>query len=386
MQSIMCQVGFRILVVLVANLFVSYGANSAPRLSFLGSTNAQASLNLEGETKASYVLFSSANLIDWEPCQTNYSPRSQRLLNFSAPNAFSYYRAMRLPMPLFSFAIAARDKIDLNGNNISVDSFDSSDPLYSTTNGMYSVTKRHDLGDVAGSITNSISVGNCEIWGQAYVPPGGYLTLGGLGSIGSAAWLQAGCKGIENGCFWDDLVMDLPDIAPPFSGSYFVPGLGTNYDGTFYKYLLVDGGNYELNGALLLSGSDTMLVKSNVNATLYVTGDIELSGNAQIVMERGASLQLFVGGPVANLNGNGVMNLTGNATNFVYFGLPSNTSISLGVNALFTGAVYAPNATLVLNGPILSDICGSLVVRTLQLNGRFYIHYDEALLHSAYTR
>src|SRR5262249_16231185 len=65
----------------------------------------------------------------------------------------------------FSGALIARNGIDLSGNNVTTDSFDSSDPAKST-NGQYDPLKyQGDKGDIATdlAITDSINSGNANI-------------------------------------------------------------------------------------------------------------------------------------------------------------------------------------------------------------------------------
>jgi hypothetical protein len=85
--------------------------------------------------------------------------------------------------------------------------------------------------------------------------------------------------------------------------------------------------------------------------------------------------------------GNGVWNEGGNATNFMYYGLPGNTDIKLAGNASFTGTIYAPEANLSLNGGgnDTTDFIGASVTATATLDGHFNFHYDESLSKSGPT-
>src|SRR5207249_4798275 len=89
---------------------------------------------------------------------------------------------------------------------------------------------------------------------------------------------------------------------------------------------------------------------------------------------------LYVAGPVANVNGGGVNN-HGWATNFIYYGLPSNSGVNFQANGDFTGAIYAPNAVLGMNGggTTVQDFVGACVVRSVNVVGHYQFHYDEAL-------
>jgi hypothetical protein len=128
-----------------------------------------------------------------------------------------------------------------------------------------------------------------------------------------------------------------------------------------------------------MNSSQKMLVTGN--AVLYVSGNVSLSGNASITIAPGASLKLYVAGASASLGGNGVVNVAGNATNFFYYGLPNNTSLSFRGNGTFKGVIYAPNANFTLNGSGSGsdDFIGASITKTVTMNGHFHFHYDEAL-------
>jgi hypothetical protein len=65
----------------------------------------------------------------------------------------------------------------------------------------------------------------------------------------------------------------------------------------------------------------------------------------------------------------------------LYYGLPSNKNLDLPSNGDFTGAIYAPSATLKLNGggSAALNFCGACVMREIAVNGHYKFHYDESL-------
>jgi hypothetical protein len=130
--------------------------------------------------------------------------------------------------------------------------------------------------------------------------------------------------------------------------------------------------------SISMSGQDQMLVRGD--AVLYLTGDFSTSGQAQIVVVPGGSLKLYMGGNLS-ISGNGILNLTQDATKFAVYGLPSNTSISISGNAAFTGTIYAPNASLSLDGSgtTVYDCIGAVVANSAYFHGHFHFHYDEML-------
>lgn len=278
---------------------------------------------------------------------------------------------------LFAKGMVAKGVIDLRGNNIQTDSFDSTDSNYST-GGKYDAAKARDHGDVAtnSGLINSLNVGNAEIYGHASTGPGGSISVGSNGGVGSKAWLDAGNHGIQSGYSSDDMNVAFPDVKVPFSGGSSGVS-GGNVGGTSYKYV-VGSGNFEMTD-LSMSGNQEMIITGN--AVLYVHGDISLSGNARIIIQNGASLKLYAGGANASLGGNGVFNSNANALSFSFYGLPTNTSLSFGGNAAFTGLIYAPSADFTLGGGGSGtyDFVGSSVTKTVTMNGHFHFHYDEAL-------
>jgi hypothetical protein len=73
----------------------------------------------------------------------------------------------------------------------------------------------------------------------------------------------------------------------------------------------------------------------------------------------------------------------GYAANLSYWGSTNNTRINLSGNCSFTGTIYAPQAAIRLSGGGGSDydIVGSIVASSVDINGHFKFHFDEALLH-----
>ncbi len=278
---------------------------------------------------------------------------------------------------IFTKGMVAKGQIDLAGNNISADSFDSSNPLYNT-GGKYDPAKRKYGGDIAtnSGLTNSLNVGNADIMGKVSTGPGGSISIGPTGQVGDRDWFLNNNRGIQPGWSTDDMNVDFPSITTAPSGG--VPPTSGSVGTSSYEYLLPTG-TYEMAG-INLTGSKTMRITGTV--VLYVTGDINISGSAAIEIAPGASLVLYAAGATTTIGGNGVLNETTSALNFQYWGMPSNTKIDLGGNASFIGTIYAPEADLLLNGGGKSgaiDFTGASITKTSTLMGHFSFHYDEVL-------
>jgi hypothetical protein len=277
-----------------------------------------------------------------------------------------------------------KQSYNANGYNVGTDSFNS-------TNGAYNPATAGSNGDIVTLSTapGSIVIGNGKIQGTVHTPPGGIegvtATIGANGSVGDAGWVDGGSTGFQSGHFKDDFIQsDFPDVTLPNVPAWFTPAGGVAPDGLFYDNLLPSG-NYKLSaltGSVYVGGSNTVL---------YVTDNINISGGSakkgaaapQIHIAPGASLTLYMGGATTSISGSGLVNDSGLAKNFQYYGLPSNTAINITGNGAFYGTIYAPQANFNLKGSgktSIDDFTGASITKTTTMTGNFNFHYDESLI------
>jgi len=279
-------------------------------------------------------------------------------------------------------AVVSKGAISLSGNNVTIDSFNSTDPTAST-NGKWDPLKARDKGNVItmahdgltsnGKPLYALDIGDADIKGHVSVIPGATVNLTSGGSVGDLSWVNAGTQGIEAGWSATDANVGIDDVKPPFSGGYSTPVL-TSGNKVPYNYVLDQSVNYQLSklsGRVLVTG----------NATLWVTDDVSIGSGDFIEIAAGASLKLYVSAPSASIAGQGVINDGGSANGFQYFGLPTNTSIDYKGNSAFYGIIYAPEAALKLGGGGTTDMdyTGSMTVASLAMNGHYHIHWDEGV-------
>ena len=298
---------------------------------------------------------------------------SRGVLRAPEQTNYSIYRSVRVAVtnePLFSSAMEALESIDMGGNSIRVDSYDSRDPKYSTPNGGYNPNAFKDNGDVVsyGGLLNSLNIGNANIYGRVITGPEGSLTVGANGVVGSVEWHNEN-SGIQPGWSRQTMLPDYPPIVAPAGGS---PAVGGTVDNVKYQYVL-GSGNFEV-GAV----TDSVLVTGH--AVLTVNNTFSLSGQSQILIQPGASLKLYVKAPDVSIGGNGIVNENADASTLMYFGLPSNRDIKIAGNGALRGVIYAPDALLTLSGGgnNVLDFMGATITRAVKVNGHYNFHYDEA--------
>lgn len=274
---------------------------------------------------------------------------------------------------LFPGAIIAKENIDFKGNNIRVDSYDSSITNYSIWNaglgyGTYDAGIARANGDVAtdASVVGAISVGQANIYGHLDTGPGGTATIGNNGYVGPLP--QSG-SGIQTGWAKDDMNVVFPDVVMPWgAGSWqLVPSSG----------VISSSGNYlsfGISGNLTINASDV---------TIYCAGNISMSGTSALTITTNADdVVIYLAGSSFSQSGNATINnQTKNPHKLGIYGLPSLKSISLNGNAAYTGTIYAPQADFSFGGGGNNtyDFVGSVVIKSFTMNGKCQFHYDESL-------
>jgi hypothetical protein len=261
--------------------------------------------------------------------------------------------------PIIS-GLVARSDVGMNGNNVLIDSYDSRDPAKST-NGQYDPAKAGDKADVvclkAGG--NTFDIGNGNIWGHAIVPPGGVVSTGPNGAVGSVAWHRGGNKKIQPGWVRTDVNRTLAPVTLPFATGV-APHSGT-VEGKAYNHIF-DGGNFQM------ADLDKKVIVT-ASSSVYVTSDIQCS---HLVIKSNATFKIYCAASSAHFTQ--VDNENGSGPTLMLYGLPTLTSIHLGNK--WGGGVYAPNANFSVAGN--ADLCGALVANSISLKGNSAFHYDEA--------
>jgi hypothetical protein len=349
-------------------------------LAHINHLNTASNLAINGWTESSGA-FHKPRHLNGGRCEimisTSYPPIITASAKLPAPmNAGEVVRSVRVATKVgrvFPYAILSKSRVALGGSG-RVDSFNSTNILEST-NGQYSVALATDRATVASLTRNAtdFSVGNVDIFGFVATGPGASVYVGPNGVVGSTNFalnpLNSGK--IEAGHIRNDFNVYVPDgaLPPDFSPLpiALLPLPGTN------TYVAANG-DYSA-GNISMGSGEVFLITGR--ARILVTGKVNLTGDAAIILTTNATVEWYQRGDTVNMGGRGVVNGRGFAKDFQLIGLRTCTSISYGGSFQFIGTVYAPSATVTLEGS--ADAYGALVGNSIELKGGMGLHYDESL-------
>jgi hypothetical protein len=274
------------------------------------------------------------------------------------------------PVSSFDQAIMSVGVVDLTNQNIVVDSYDSSDPTKST-NGLYDPAKRQENGDIATD-GQLIEAGNAQIFGDVATNAG---TVSGAANI----------TGVERTDFYQE---PIPVGAPSWSA---INSLVTSVTDSIAITAAATQGSAASRFVLSqisLSGNKTLTIAGNPLGTqtyveIYVTGDINVNGIGQIVVQPGVTATIYFAGNV-DISGNGVLNSNNQPGDLMLYGIqpPTGTTkhVNIGGNSQITASVYAPGHDVTINGGGTNGhVYGSMVGKTVTMTGVSNLHYDEQL-------
>jgi cytoskeletal protein CcmA (bactofilin family) len=236
----------------------------------------------------------------------------------------------------------------LNGN-VTVDSYNSDNGLPGTGNS----THNGDVGS-NGTITanGSVSIDGDVAWGTS----GKFVKNGNVSVSGT----QSSQSDVDMTAVTVPAALD----ALSSSGAFLLNG---NKTSTLYS------GSYRYS-SITLNGNSSLILNGAVD--IYLTGLLIVNGSSQIVIPYGCGpVNIYSDG---NITFNGVVNNT-NATDalFIYGTSTSSQNITFNGNIPFFGTIYAPGATVTVNGN--NSIYGVVAAKKIVINGSGIVHYDETL-------
>lgn len=270
----------------------------------------------------------------------------------SRARARAVVRLAYSPPPVIDYGVFGDTHVDMGGTSL-VDSYNSCEAPYDPDNPGTNV----DVG-TNGTGDGAIYVGpTADILGDVAVGTGGDPLM------------DINLKGTIDG---DQTALAEPKVLYPMHDN----GGGTAETAD------LSGGVKTLSGGdegaayrlpyIKLASDASLLITGDVK--LYVDGDVNISGTANITVAEGASLTLYISGDM-DLGGGAVVNLTENPRQLTIYGTETMQQAKVHGNADFYGTLYAPSAEIVLTGT--TDFYGAAMGKSLEVGSR--LHFDECL-------
>lgn len=343
------------------NVFFVSTLNLLPSLAVNSVSNGQIKLSLQAEPGISHFIESSSDLKQWTSVATNSDDATNRTITLPVMADMMFYRVSRNPVPIFTYALAAKTYMNLNGLGGISDSWNSHDTNQSL-NGYYNGYAGTN-GDLA--VGDGIAdIGSKTVNGDIYLGPSSLLTMGSDGGI--------------TGQIYPDSYLLFPDIALPSKDTNGNAITWKSAPGTASSHSFTNSGYYIVSDSESLSIDPGTTVTLLINTTNYTPNGITIKGGTT----NAGTLIIYQPSGVIALN---VSYISGAANsrpeNFAYYGLSDVSRVSFGGGgSAFVGLVYAPSASCVFNnGGSSLNFMGSCVAKDITVNGHVAFHYDTSL-------
>lgn len=276
----------------------------------------------------------------------------------------------------FAYGVLSKGAVDMGGNGF-VDSFNSEIPAESSPTGQYTASNATDRASVvtASKLPGQLSIGNGTIFGSVATGPGGSVTIGSGGNVGTETWNNnpANDGKIEPGHNTDDVNVYIPNGALPIPFGPVLPA-GPGLVGTTNYNYVFGNGDYRVMTDINLGGGGKIIVTGR--ARVHVLGATRFTSDAYVLIGNNASIEWYSTRDW-DMGGAGVVNGTGLAKNFSLIGLPTCLNVKYSGTSKFVGSVYAPSADIIMTGT--AEAIGAWVGKTFKISGTMDVHYDEAL-------
>jgi hypothetical protein len=307
--------------------------------------------------------------------------------------------------------IVAYAGMDFKGNNVTIDSFDSTTNTHSIWQtlwryqgayyGYWSNSLSIDTNFLPSRTANVlvatdgnvINVGNANIAGYVATAPGGTVNINNNGTVGTLYWVYHN-SGIQEGHSRDDMNQtffskSLPIPTNAAQATWWpVPAISTNIEGVSYNYMITNrlANSNRVYYAMPSLSSSIYINASNV--VLYLTNGLSYSGSKTFTLNTNADVELWSTGNI-DAGGSAVINnytLNGHAFS-IYDVSGHPITIKLSGNGMGTGYIYAPSASLTFSGGGSGtyDVVGAIFCHDITINGHYNFHFDESLSKSLPT-
>lgn len=323
----------------------------------------------------------------------------------TSPRAVRTIEVIAKPVFIGNAALFGKTGINLNNQNVVIDSYNSTDPNASSNGttvngtyqyGQYDPTKATQQANV---VTNDAPTGNGTP-GVINLNNGAYVN----GNIATNDTPVQGSTDHVSGTVTEDFYQNLPNPPDPTTMNLTWTPYDPNSKATptdSSGNLLMSAGTQASPARYKIAGTgDLTLNNQNLIVTdaagggyveIWIPGGLDVEGNNQITVPAGTHVTFYVDGNV-KIAGNGVLNSSEVAGNpnpsyipgdLIFYGNPDptvNQTITVNGNGIFAGIIYAPNASVTAKGSGNNgDIFGAIIAHDIFFNGTTSLHYDTAL-------
>jgi hypothetical protein len=178
---------------------------------------------------------------------------------------------------------------------------------------------------------------------------------------------------IEGECYPATETLVFPDVVPPPPPYTYNMG---NFSGTLPP--LNESGAYYYFDSFSIPNSGVLQVNGK-NVTIYVSGKMTLNQSAEIIVNGGGSLVLYLGTCLEDKNSTGFSNLNSDdASALKIYGLPTCTDIDLKAKSTLAAAVYAPDADISLYNS--GDFIGAITGNSFDMKNSGDFYFDTRLM------
>jgi hypothetical protein len=286
---------------------------------------------------------------------------------------------------LFANGLVARENVTWVGQPMA-DSYDSHADTKSPADAYNPANRTANV--VVGSISGNIGLAGGEVWGYAKTGEFGTITGGSVHPLGTTTDDPTRRTNDFNATFPEPTVpnpnsSDLNIVTTNINTPTTLPAAGdksvtvAGKEVFYYKFNSGKGVN--------TAGSELLTIQANKNVVFLMQDHsgvdaITTTGTSGIKINAGASLNVYTNGNI-KIAGSGMANSNNNPASFMVWGTNTTSqTVDISGNGQLNAVVYAPNATVDLNGGGASGLmCGAVVAKTIKMNGGTEFHYDDAL-------
>jgi hypothetical protein len=230
-------------------------------------------------------------------------------------------------------------------------------------------------------VSGLVDLQNQNIYGDLYLGPGATETNAANGGVQGTTFNN-----------WNGKFPDAVDPTVDTNGNpiFFGPsptatvtssgngnGNGNNKTTTIYDFTTSGYYYVDQNLPIVVEAGVkvTLAVRPNSNPPNWTPGNITINGG----MTNAGTLIAFQQNGTVDLQGLGGA-ISNRPENFTFYGESGVTNITMAGSTTYIGVVYAPDADIKLSGGGSGyNIVGSIVGKSIYLNGHYDIHYDVSL-------